>query len=103
MKIKKNDLVKIIAGKDLGKEGKVTQILISENKVVVEGVNKTIKNLKSKTSEDKGKKIEFFAPVHYSNVQVICPSCKKAVKLGYKIENKEKVRICKKCNAVINK
>ncbi len=102
MKIKKNDLVKIISGKDLGKEGKVTQILISENKVVVDGVNKTIKNLKSKNSQEKGKKIEYFAPIHYSNVQFICPSCKKTVKLGYKIENKSKVRVCKKCNAVIN-
>ncbi|MEZ7821154.1 MAG: 50S ribosomal protein L24 [Patescibacteria group bacterium] len=102
MKIKKNDLVKIIAGKDLGKEGKVTQILISENKVVVEGVNKTIKNLKSRSSQEKGKKIEYFAPVHYSNIQVICPSCKKATKLGYKIDNNNKVRVCKKCNAVIN-
>lgn len=102
MKIKKNDLVKIIAGKDLGKEGKVTQILANENKVVVDGVNKTIKNLKSRSSEEKGKKIEFFAPVHYSNIQVICPSCKKATKLGYKLENKNKVRVCKKCNAVLN-
>lgn len=102
MKIKKNDLVKIIAGKDLGKEGKVTQILISENKVVVDGVNKTIKNLKARSAEDKGKKIEYFAPVHYSNIQVICPSCKKATKLGYKVENNNKVRVCKKCNAVIN-
>ncbi len=102
MKIKKNDLVKITTGKDLGKEGKVTQILIDENKVVVDGVNKTIKNLKSKNSQDKGRKIEFFAPVDYSNVQVICPSCKKSAKLGYKVENKNKVRVCKKCNAVIN-
>jgi len=102
MKIKKNDLVKIIAGKDLGKEGKVTQILISENKVVVDGVNKTIKNLKARSAQDKGKTIEYFAPVHYSNIQVICPSCKKATKLGYKIENNNKVRVCKKCNAVIN-
>lgn len=102
MKIKKNDLVKIIAGKDLGKEGKVTQIFANENKVVVDGINKTIKNLKSRSSEEKGKKIEFFAPVHYSNIQVICPSCKKATKLGYKLENKNKVRVCKKCNAVLN-
>lgn len=102
MKIKKNDLVKIIAGKDLGKEGKVTQIFIDENKIVVEGVNKTIKNLKSKSSEDKGKKIEFFAPIHYSNVQLVCPSCKKITRIGYKVEEKNKVRVCRKCNAVIN-
>ncbi len=102
MKIKKNDLVKIVAGKDLGKEGKVTQILVSENKVVVDGINKTIKNLKSRTTQEKGKKIEYFAPVHVSNVQVICPSCKKAARIGYKIEGKDKVRICKKCKAVLN-
>ena len=102
MKIKKNDLVKITSGKDLGKEGKVTQILISENKVVVDGINKTVKNLKAKNSQDKGKKIEFFAPVDYSNVQVVCPSCKKITRIGYKVENNNKVRVCKKCKTVIN-
>lgn len=102
MKIKKNDLVKVIAGKDAGKEGKITQILPTENKIVVDGVNKTIKNLKSRTSEEKGKKIEFFAPIHSSNVQLICPSCKKATRVGYKLEGENKVRVCKKCKAVIN-
>lgn len=102
MKIKKNDLVKILAGKDSGKEGKIIQILPTENKVVVDGINKSIKNLKARSKEEKGKQIEYFAPVDVSNVELICPLCKKATKIGYKIEGQNKNRICKKCKGVLN-
>lgn len=102
MKIKKNDLVKILAGKDSGKEGKVIQILPKEDKVVVDGINKSIKNLKAKSAEQKGKQIEYFAPVDSSNVQLICPLCKKVTRIGYKIEGENKNRICKKCKGVLN-
>lgn len=101
MKIKKNDLVKILAGKDSGKEGKVIQILPKEDRVVVDGINKSIKNLKSKKSEEKGKQIEYFSPINISNVQIICPLCKKATRVGLKIEGEKKNRICKKCKGVI--
>ncbi|MBP8689125.1 50S ribosomal protein L24 [Patescibacteria group bacterium] len=102
MKIKKNDLVKVIAGKDIGKEGKVIQIFQTEKQIVVEGVNKSVKNLKPKTKDEKGKQIEYFAPIDVSNVELICPLCKKPTKVGYKIEGKNKNRICKKCKAVLN-
>ena len=65
MKIKKNDLVKIIAGRDSGKEGKVIQILRDENRIVVDGINKTIKSIKPTKSDEKGRKIEYFAPIHF--------------------------------------
>lgn len=102
MKIKKNDLVKILSGKDSGKEGKIIQILPKENKVVVDGVNKSIKNLKARTAEEKGKQIEYFAPMDVSNVQLVCPLCKKATRIGYSIEGENKNRICKKCKGVLN-
>ena len=102
MKIKKNDLVRVIAGKDNGKEGKVIQIFPSENKIVVDGINKSIKNLKPRTKEEKGRQIEYFAPIDASDVELICPLCKKPTKIGYKIEGKNKNRICKKCKAVLN-
>lgn len=102
MKIKKNDLVRVIAGKDNGKEGKIIQILPKENKVVVDGVNKSIKNLKPRTKDEKGKQIEYFVPIDVSNVELICPLCKKPTKIGYKIEGKNKNRMCKKCKAVLN-
>lgn len=101
MKIKKNDLVKVFAGKDSGKEGKVIQIFLSEKKIVVDGINKSIKNLKSKKSEEKGKQITYFAPIDVSNVQVICPLCKQPTKLGYKMEGTNKNRICRKCKGII--
>ena len=102
MKIKKNDLVKILSGKDSGKEGKIIQIPPKENKVVVDGINKSIKNLKARTAEEKGKQIEYFAPMDVSNVQLVCPLCKKATRIGYSIEGENKNRICKKCKGVLN-
>lgn len=102
MKIKKGDLVKIIAGKDRGKEGKVIQIFPEMKKLIVEGANKRIKHLKPKKQREKGQKIEFDAPMNLSNVQIICPKCKKITRVGYKkLENKDKVRICKKCKDLI--
>jgi len=102
MKIKKGDLVKIMTGKDRGKEGKVIQIFPEMKKLIVEGANKRIKHLKPKKQREKGQKIEFDAPMNTSNVQLICPKCKKITRVGYKkLENKEKVRICKKCKDLI--
>jgi len=102
MKIKKGDLVKIMTGKDRGKEGKVIQIFLEMKKLIVEGCNKRIKHLKPKKQREKGQKIEFDAPINISNVQLICTKCKKITRIGYKkLENKEKVRICSKCKELI--
>lgn len=102
MKIKKGDLVKIMKGKDHGKDGKVIQILPEMNKLIVEGCNKRIKHLKPRKQREKGQKIEFDAPMNISNVQLICAKCKKVTRIGYKrLENKEKVRICGKCKELV--
>lgn len=102
MKIIKGDKVKVISGKDKGKIGKVTQLFHNEEKVVVEGVNKMVKHLKRTKQSDKGQKIEFFAPVHASNVSVVCSNCNKTTRMMYRIlKSGEKERICKKCKNVI--
>ena len=102
-KIKLNDKVQVMAGKDKGKTGKVTQILAELNKVVVEGVNTMYKHIKSQKKGEKGQRVEFFGPVQLSNVSLICPQCSKVTKLGIKLgENKQKSRFCKKCKAVID-
>ena len=103
MKIKVNDQVSIIAGKDKNKTGKVMRLMHKQNKVVVEKINIRTKFIK-KTKEKAGQQIKFEAPLNASNVMVICPNCKKRTRVGYKkLENKKKERICKKCHETLDK
>ena len=103
MKVKANDQVAIITGKDKGKSGKVMRTLSKQEKIVVEKVNIRTKHIK-KTAQKPGEKIQFEAPLHVSNVKVICPSCSKRTRVGYhKLENGKKQRICKKCNETLDK
>ena len=102
MNIKKNDKVKILKGKDRGKTGKVLQILVGKNKVAVEGINLHFKNMRPRKQGEKGQKIQYPAPLPAANVMLICPKCNKPTRIGYKIlENKKKMRSCKKCQANI--
>ena len=113
MHIRKDDNVKILAGKNKGKTGKVLQVLYLKKgnkkriRVSVEGVNLLIKHIKSGKEGEKGQRIEFPAPLDISNVMLICPKCGKPTRVGYKVLNtkddkkKKKVRICKKCKAII--
>jgi large subunit ribosomal protein L24 len=99
MKIKKNDKVLVIAGKNRGKTGKVTDVFPRNSTVIVGGVNLQKRHVKPKKKREKGQVVEFEAPVDISNLKVICPSCNKPTRIGYKTEGSEKYRICKKCNA----
>ncbi|OGF21251.1 50S ribosomal protein L24 [Candidatus Falkowbacteria bacterium RBG_13_39_14] len=102
MKIKVNDKIKILAGKDKGKEGKVVQIIHGDDLVVVEGLNLMVKHIKGQRDGKPGQKIQFSCPIKSSKVMVFCSHCNKAARIGYKIlENKNKVRICKKCGEVL--
>lgn len=100
MKIKINDTVKVITGKDKGKEGKIVKVFPSEMKVVVEGVNIVKKHVKA-SGEEKGGIIEVEKPVNISNLMLICPKCKKAVRVGFKFVDDKKSRYCKKCEEII--
>ncbi|MFA5021632.1 MAG: 50S ribosomal protein L24 [Patescibacteria group bacterium] len=102
MKIKKGDKVKILAGKDKGKTGKVLQIFVEKNKLSVEGINLMYKNMRPKKQGEKGQRIQFPAAMAVSNVALICPKCGSIGKVGYKfLENKKKSRICNKCKEII--
>jgi len=103
MKLKTNDQVVIIAGKDKGKKGKIMKVLIKNNKIVVEKVNIRTKHIK-KTAQKAGERIQYEAPIDASNAMIVCPNCSKASRIGYKkLENKKKERICKKCNETLDK
>jgi large subunit ribosomal protein L24 len=102
MKIKSGDHVVVIAGKDKGKLGKVIQVFPQENRLVVDKVNKMTRHLKTRARDQKGQKIEFFAPISASNVMIVCPSCKKRTRVTHSIEGDDKKRICKKCKEAIS-
>ncbi len=109
MKIKKGDKVKILAGKDKGKIGKVLQVFQAANRASIEGLNLLIKHMRPRKQGEKGQRIEFPAPINLSNVMLVCPKCDRPTRVAYKylevmkndIKQKKKVRVCKKCKQVI--
>ena len=101
MKIKKDDQILIIAGKDKGKKAKVLRALPGETKIMAEGVNIVKKHRRPKSEREKGQIVEIPKAIDVSNVKLICPKCSKAVRVGYKLVGKNKFRICKKCGQEI--
>jgi len=108
-KIKINDKVKVIAGKDKGKTGKVIQVMPQDDKVVVEGVNVMYKHLRPRQRGEKGQRVQFNGPLNSSNVVVICPKCSKESRLGVKVSQSpsdpkkvQRARFCKKCKEIID-
>ncbi len=104
MKIKKDDRVKVISGKDKGKTGKVLKTYSKENTVIVEGVNKIKRHQRPTNNQKEGGIIEKDAPLKVNKVMLVCPVCDKPTRIGHKrLENNEKVRTCKKCGEIIDK
>lgn len=103
MKIKTGDKVVVLSGKNRGKTGKVTHTFPKENRIIVDGVNIQKKHVRAKRQGEKGQIVEMSAPINTSNVKLICSKCNKPARVGYKVEGKEKYRVCKKCGNVVNK
>lgn len=101
MKIKVNDQVKILTGKDRGKTAKVLQVFPRLNKVVVEGVHMIKRHLRPAKSGEKGRIVELAGPIAASTAAVVCPKCQKATRIGYTIEGDKKKRVCRKCKEAI--
>ncbi|MGM0470793.1 MAG: 50S ribosomal protein L24 [Bacillota bacterium] len=101
--VKKDDEVKVIAGNDKGKTGKVLKAFPKDNRVVVEGVNIVHKHAQPSQDMPQGGIIEQEAPVDSSNVKLICKHCGASVKTGKKIlDDGSKVRFCKECEEIID-
>jgi large subunit ribosomal protein L24 len=97
MNIRTGDNVKVIAGREKGKTGKVMQVFPEEKKVVVEHLNVRTRHLKARGSS-KGQRVEFSAPFAGANVMLICPKCSVATRTGrVALSDGKKVRVCKKC------
>mgnify|MGYP003289753468 CR=1 FL=1 len=101
MKVKVGDNVRILAGKDKGKEGRIIKTLKKDNKVVVEGINVVKKHVKPNQAEPESKITEKEAPIHVSNVALLDPKTKKATKVRYEVKDGKKVRVAKKSSTVI--
>ena len=101
MKIKKGDMVKIMAGKDRGKTGKVVRVIPAEKKIIVEGMNIKKKHMRPKKQGQKGQIVPISAPFYASSARIVCSSCGQAARIGYKMEGEKKIRVCKKCGGVI--
>ena len=99
LKIKKNDTVVILSGKDKGKKGKVLGTVPSERKVVVEGCNMVTCHIRPRKQGEEGGIMKREAAIYASKVQVVCPKCGKGTRVAHKIEDGKKSRICKKCGA----
>jgi len=102
MKVKKNDTVLVITGKDAGKTAKVLAAMPKTNKVVVEGINMQKKAKKARSAQEVSQIVDQAGPINASNVMVVCPACEKATRVAYKVEGDKKVRVCKKCGAILD-
>ena len=102
MKVKKNDTVLVLTGKDAGKTAKVLVAMPKENKVVVDGINVQKKHKKARSAQEVSSIQNQSGAIDASNVLVVCPACGKATRVAYKVEGDKKARVCKKCAAVLD-
>ncbi len=103
--IRRNDNVLVMAGRDRGKRGRVLRVIPATNRVVVEGVNFVKRHTKPNPGKNiKGGIVEREASLHASNVQLVCPECGAATRIGRQVlDDGRKVRICRKCEGVVDK
>jgi large subunit ribosomal protein L24 len=102
--IRRNDNVVVTTGKDRGKRGRVLRVITTKNRMVVEGVNIIKRHTKPNPQKNiKGGILEREAGVHASNLQLVCPECGKATRVGHRIQGDRKVRVCRKCDGVVDR
>lgn len=101
MKLKKNDEVKIVSGKDKGKTGKVEKVYPKLNKVLVHEINQFKRHLKKQVQGQESQIVVITKPLTVEAVSLICPNCHKITRVGTRIEKSEKLRFCRKCNKLI--
>ena len=101
MKLKKGDNVKVLSGNDKGKTGEILEIQPKNDKIIVKGINVRKKSVKARKQGDESGIISVECAIPSAKVNVVCPKCGKVTRIGYKIEDGKKVRVCKKCGAVL--
>jgi len=102
--IRRNDNVVVTAGRDRGKQGRVLKVVPDRNRVVVEGVNVIKRHTRPNPQRNiKGGIVEREASLNASNVQLVCPACGKPTRIGHSTQGDRKVRVCRKCEGVVDK
>ena len=103
--VRKNDNVVVVAGKDRGKRGRVLRVLPARNRLVIEGVNLVKRHTRPNPQQNiKGGIVEREGSLHASNVQIVCPECGAATRIGHQLLGEgRKVRICRKCDGAVDK
>lgn len=103
IRMKKDDKVKVLTGKDKGKIGKVLKVVTKTNRVIVENINVVKVHQRPSQANPQGGIVEKTMPIQISNLMVMCNSCVKPTRIGMKVlEDGKRVRICKKCNQQID-
>jgi large subunit ribosomal protein L24 len=103
MRVRQNDTVEVISGRDAGKRGKVQQLLISQDRVLVEGLNMVKRHQKPTANMRQAGIIQQEAPLPLAKVMLVCPRCNKAARVGHRfLEDGRKVRACRKCSEMID-
>ena len=96
MKLRKGDRVRVLAGKDVGREGEITRVIPERDRVIIDGVNVAKKHQRATKATMQGGIIDKDMPIHVSNVAIVCATCG-PTRIGYRFEGTDKVRVCKKC------
>lgn len=100
-KIHRDDNVEVLAGKDKGKRGTVLRVIRKKDAVIVSGVNIVKKAMRRRSEQDQGGIAEIEAPIHISNVGIVCKKCGRPVRIGYKFDGDKKLRVCRKCGETL--
>ena len=97
MKIRRNDIVVVLRGRDSGKQGKVLQVITGAGRAIVEGANMATKHLRKSQENPQGGIVKKEAPIVLANLKLFCPQCKKGVRVSRVTEGEKRVRKCKSC------
>ena len=100
LKIRKDDTVQVIAGKDKGKRGAVVRVIAKKDAVIVSGINMVKKAMRKRSQQEQGGIAEIEAPLNISNVAIVCKKCG-PTKIGFKIDGDKKTRVCRKCGEAL--
>ncbi len=101
--IKRDDTVRVMTGRERGKQGEVRQVLTEKDRVIVRGVNTVKRHMRARSLSQPAGIIEIEAPIHISNLRLVCPHCGKAVRVGFRFQaNGAKVRYCRGCDQDID-
>lgn len=101
MKLKKGDTIIVTIGKDRGKKGKIDKIFTQKGSVLVSNINLYKRHLKARGEGKPGGIVEISKPLTISKVALVCPKCNQITRVGFKVTNNEKIRICRKCKQAI--